>query len=100
MASETNTKNSAPNGNKKKRIILLVAVVAIAVAVKFIFFNQQFQFAGTLEATKVDLSSRMASAIETVKVHEGDHVTENQELVTLLCDDMKVASELANTNYN
>jgi len=103
MASETTpaaqeAAKKAPN--KKKRIFIVVAVIAIGVAVKMIFFSHQFQFAGTLEATKVDLSSRLASAIDTVKVHEGDHVTENQELVGLVCDDTKVVSDLANTNYD
>jgi HlyD family secretion protein len=32
-------------------------------------------------------------------VQEGDHVTEDQELVALSCEDIKVASELANDNY-
>lgn len=103
MASETNSaKTAAPNNqsNKKKRIILIVAVIAIGAAVKFTFFNRQFRFAGTLEATKVDLSSRLASAIDAVKVHEGDHVTENEELVNLICDDTKVVSDLANINYS
>jgi HlyD family secretion protein len=84
----------------RKTIFIVLAIIAAGIAIKFIFFNKQFLFAGTLEATKVDLSSRLASAIEAVQVQEGDHVKENQELLTLLCDDTKVASDLANTNYN
>jgi HlyD family secretion protein len=83
-----------------KKLILIVGILIVAgVAIKLTFFNRQFLYAGTLEATKVDLSSRLASALDKVEVQEGDHVTENQELVTLICDDTKVASDLANTNF-
>jgi HlyD family secretion protein len=85
--------------NRKKIIIIVGVLVAAGVIIKLTFFNRQFQFAGTLEATKVDLSSRLASAIDKVEVQEGDHVTENQELIALVCDDTKVASDLANTNF-
>ena len=82
------------------RILIPVAlVIGLGVAVKFFFFPADFTFAGTLEATKVDLSSQVPSTIAAVKIHEGDHVTENQELVVLSCDDYKISSELANQNY-
>ena len=96
MAPET-TPKSKP---RKKIIIFVTAAIAIGLVLKFTLFNRQFQFAGTLEATKVDLSSRLASAIDTVKVHEGDHVTAGQELATLICDDTKIASDFANSNFN
>ena len=87
----------------RKRVKLLLAgaviAIAVAVAVRFAFFNHEFLYAGTLESTTVDLSARIPSAISSVNVHEGDHVTENQELVTLACEDIKIASELANINY-
>jgi HlyD family secretion protein len=84
----------------KKRFIPIIAIIVIALIVKFVFFRNTFRFAGTLEATKVDLSSRLSSSIATVDVQEGDHVKVGQVLVTLLCDDIKVASDLANINYN
>jgi HlyD family secretion protein len=84
----------------QKIIIIAAAGVILAVfAVKFLFFRSTFLYAGTLEATKVDLSARISSAIGAVRVQEGDHVTENQELVGLTCEDVKVASELANDNF-
>ncbi len=89
--------------DKKKLIkIILIAVIAIgaAIALKLFFFRGEFLYAGTLDATKVDLSARLSSAIKTVTVQEGDHVTDNQELVVLTCEDVKVASELANENYH
>jgi HlyD family secretion protein len=96
VATDEKTKRRGP----PKPVIIIVILVVVAVAVKMLFFGHEFRFAGTLEATKVDLSARLASAITLVKVQEGDHVTENQELVTLVCDDTKVASDLANINFN
>ncbi len=83
-----------------KIIIIAVAVAIVAgIAVKLLFFRGVFLYAGTLEATKVDLSARISSAIGKVNVQEGDHVAENQELVVLTCEDIKVASDLANDNF-
>jgi HlyD family secretion protein len=83
-----------------KVILIGIAVVIVAaIAARLLLFRGEFLYAGTLEATKVDLSARLSSAIRTVNVQEGDHVAENQELVALTCEDVKVASDLANDNY-
>lgn len=83
----------------RKLLILLILAVLAGVAIKYAFFSHQFLFAGTLEVTQVDLSSQVASTIATVIPQEGDRVTEGEVLVTLTCDDLKVASELANINF-
>jgi HlyD family secretion protein len=92
------------NNDKKKRLVKIIFIaaaiaIAAAVAVKLVFFEAEFLYAGTLESTKVDLSARISSAISAVNVHEGDHVRENQNLVVLACEDVKVASVLANEVY-
>ncbi|HYA85788.1 MAG TPA: efflux RND transporter periplasmic adaptor subunit [Nitrospirota bacterium] len=85
---------------KKLKIIFIVAIAIVAaIAVRLLFFRGEFLYAGTLEATKVDLSARIASAISAVNVQEGDHVRSDQVLVVLDCEDVKVASVLANENY-
>ena len=85
---------------KKKRVILVVAALAAcAAAAKLIFFNKPFLYAGTLEATKVDLAARLASTIAQVAPQEGDRVTKDEEVVRLVCDDVKVAADLAGINY-
>lgn len=82
------------------RLLLLAAIlIAAAVAARVFFPRRDFPYAGTLEATKVDLSARVSSAIGAVRVQEGDRVVENQELVVLLCEDLKVAADLADQNY-
>ncbi|OFZ55623.1 MAG: hypothetical protein A2428_12240 [Bdellovibrionales bacterium RIFOXYC1_FULL_54_43] len=84
----------------KKRVLIGVAVVVIILAlVKTVFFRREFLFAGTLEATRVDLSARLASTIASVKVHEGEHVSAGQELLSLDCEDVKIAAELAKENF-
>jgi HlyD family secretion protein len=59
-----------------------------------------FRYAGTLEATKVDLSARLPAAIDQVRVQEGDRVTEGETLVVLSCEDFKIAARLAHQNYD
>ncbi|MHB8744218.1 MAG: efflux RND transporter periplasmic adaptor subunit [Sulfuricaulis sp.] len=84
----------------KKVIIIAVAAVAIGAAVaSFFILKQPFVYAGTLEATKVDLSARLAADIDKVWVQEGDRVKQGETLVTLACDDYKIASRLAHENY-
>lgn len=98
MPDNNGTENAKPN---RLRILLIAAgAIVVAIAVKFTFFNRQFLYAGTLEATKVDLSARLPSAIADVKPQEGDHVAAGAELVRLVCDDIKVAADLANINFN
>jgi HlyD family secretion protein len=72
---------------------------ALVVAVKLMFFPGTFRYSGTLEATKVDLSARLSSNIAAVKPQEGDRVKTGEEVVSLDCDDTKVAADLANINY-
>jgi len=90
-----------PDKKRSPKIIIIAAAVVIALAIvaKLVFFNGEFLYAGTLEATKVDLSARLFSAIKTVNVQEGDRVTEHQEVAALSCEDIKVAAELANVNF-
>jgi len=89
--------------NKKKmiKIIIVVAIISViaVISVKFFLFRNEFLYAGTLEATKVDLSAQVSSDIRSVDVQEGDHVEENQSLIELSCDDIKVDAELARVNF-
>lgn len=87
---------------KPPKKVLIPAVVAVALgaaAAAFFILEQPFRYAGTLEATKVDLSARLAAAVEQVRVQEGDRVKSGETLVTLGCEDYKIAARLARENY-
>ena len=89
---------SAPKSKKPFAIIGILVIGAIIF--KTVVLKSDFQFAGTLEATKVDLSAQVPSTIAIVRVQEGDLVKEAQELLILSCEDIKAASKLASENYN
>jgi len=85
--------------NKKKLLPLVLLLAAAGIALKLTVLKKEFRYAGTLEATKVDLSARLSSTIQAVAVQEGDRVKKGQALVTLLCDDTRVAADLARVNF-
>lgn len=87
---------------KPPRKILTVAasVIALGAAAAFFLLREPFLYAGTLEATKIDLSARLAAAIDQVRVQEGDRVKPGDTLVTLACEDYKIAARLAHENYD
>ena len=45
---------------------IVAASVLVGLAVKLIFFRSRFLYAGTLEATKVDLSAKLSSTIDVI----------------------------------
>ena len=95
----TDEKTKPAKKNLKKIIPLIVLVVILAVVAKLFLFKSDFLYAGTLEATKVDLSAQVASTIRAVQVQEGAPVKVAQELVTLSCDDIRIADNIATENY-
>ena len=83
----------------RKVLIPVVFLVAIGVAAAYFALQKPFRYAGTLEATKIDLSARLAATIDRVGVHEGDRVKAGETLVALACEDYKVTAKLAHENY-
>jgi len=87
---------------KKKKIVILggvAAVAVIAVVVKLVFFKPTFLYAGTIEAVKVDVSSRITSVISELRIKQGDHVKLGQVLLTMSCEDIRAEAELADQNF-
>lgn len=80
---------------KDKRLLAIPVLLAAA----FVSWNwikaRDFRYAGTVEATEVSLSPRISSTISTMTVHEGDVVHKGQVLVELGCEDLKLASAIA-----
>ena len=85
----------------KKALIPVVLLIVVGAAVAAYFaLEKPFRYAGTLEATKVDLSARLAAAIDEVRVREGDRVKPGETLAVLSCEDYKIAARLAHENYD
>ncbi len=84
--------------NKKPLLGGLVLVV-----IGFIFWriktHTHFLYAGTIEATEIDIAPRVASNISQVFVHEGDLVKIGEPLVKLSCEDVKLDAQLAQTDF-
>lgn len=85
---------------KKKLIIFAIILIIIALIAYFLAIKKPFRYAGTLEVTKVDISSRLAAAIDEVHFYEGDRINAGETAVTFVCEDFRVAAELAKENYD
>ena len=86
-----------------RRIRIIVIALALLLAAGFglraWLLRQPFHYAGTIEATEVDISARVASEIDKVLVREGDVVKRDQLLVTLHCEDIKVSATQAERDF-
>ena len=80
-----------------KKIGMLAAVVIAAGAAAAWYFsrNGEFLYSGTMEATEVDVSSRLTSLISAKEVSEGEAVTREQTMFRLDCDEFKLAADIA-----
>jgi HlyD family secretion protein len=58
-----------------------------------------FLYAGTIEATEVDVSSRASGVIEQYKATEGCDIAKNATLVSLECNDVRLAADIAQKDY-
>lgn len=87
------------NNKKKKFIILGVVIVVALIITKLFIFNTKFYYVGTIEATKVDISSRVSSVISKIEAKEGSNVTAGQSLMSLACEDIKLSAEQALKDY-
>jgi HlyD family secretion protein len=86
--------------SKKRRIIIAAIVLIIAIIViKITLFGDKFYYAGTIEATKVDISARISSVINSIPVKEGNHINKGVLLLTLSCEDIKISLEQAQKDY-
>ena len=79
----------------KRPLIAIPVLLALALGVWRYEKRADFRYAGTVEATDVDLSPRISSTISTVTVREGDSVHAGQVLVELGCEDLKLAADIA-----
>jgi|AGTN01.2.fsa_nt_gi RND family efflux transporter, MFP subunit len=85
----------------KKKIIIAAAVIALASLLTFILLSKRrpFLYAGTVEATEVDISARLNAVIDEVKVREGAKVKKGETLVRLSVDDIRIAAERTGRDF-
>ncbi len=83
----------------KKKIGIAIFLICLGFVIKIVFFPPDFLYAGTIEATKVDLSARLISVIASTEIKEGDHVNKDTLLMALACEDYRLAYQIATQNF-
>jgi HlyD family secretion protein len=84
----------------KKKIIPVIIIAAVLTAVYLKTRSaKDFRYSGTLEATEVDLSSRISGVISGYAVKEGELVKKDALVAALDCEDLKMAADIAAKDY-
>lgn len=86
---------------KSKKILilsLLAAVLATLLAWK-LFRRGDFLYAGTIEATEVDISPRLSSVIASFDAKEGQTLHAGDPMVKLSCEDIKLGADIAERDF-
>ena len=85
----------------KKKIILIVLILAAAgVGVYQYWQRSTFLYAGTIEATEVDISPQVTGVLSKVVPQEGDLVKKDQVMIEIGGEDYKLAAQIADREYN
>lgn len=81
----------------------LIAIAALIAAIGFFvylkFSKSVFRYAGTLEATRIEIPARVSTIITSIAVQEGADIEQGQRLIILDCQDIRLAANLAEDNY-
>ncbi|GEM_PF-267599 len=83
----------------KKYLFIFLGLVALGALIYWRIISTKFVYAGTVEATEVDVASQLSSTVNSLQADEGQAVTQGQLLATLDGPDYKVAQETANDDY-
>ncbi len=83
---------------KKKIFAVLILVLIVAIMVK-VNLKKDFYYAGTVEATEIDMPSRLSSTIAAFPAEEGAKIKKGEMLVRLSCEDIKIEAENAEDEY-
>lgn len=85
--------------NKKFLILALAGTISVAAVLWKFSHRADFLYAGTIEATEVNVAPRVSSQITAIFVQEGDVVKQGQPLVELDCADVKLDANLALSDF-
>ncbi|MGE0614251.1 MAG: efflux RND transporter periplasmic adaptor subunit [Bacteriovoracia bacterium] len=80
-------------------LIPLALVAVLAWAGSRWLWKPAFRYAGTIEATRIDLPARVATVVSEINVEEGEAVKKGQKLATLACEEVRIAGRLATENF-
>ena len=86
----------------KKRLKIIIPILVLVIAGFLIWKHvaeNKFTFAGTVEATEVDVPAQVSSTIATLAAEEGQAVTQGQLLVSLDGQDYKLSQAQADDDY-
>lgn len=84
---------------KKIVIPIIIATLISFLAIYLIKNSKHFIYSGTIEATKVDISSRISSVIASYNIKEGDSVQKESTLIKLACEDIELDSQISERDY-
>jgi len=83
----------------KKKILIAAAAALTALLAGKLFWRGEFLYAGTIEATEVDISPRLSSTIASFAAQEGRSLRAGEAMVTLSCEDVKLAADIAERDF-
>ncbi|MDR2901949.1 MAG: efflux RND transporter periplasmic adaptor subunit [Lactobacillales bacterium] len=85
--------------SKKAIGYIIVGIAIVGLAILKFALSGKFTYAGTLETTKVIISSKVSSDITDFPVIEGDTVKQGDLLLQMSCDNYKVLAPQINNDY-
>jgi HlyD family secretion protein len=83
----------------KRMVLVVIVAVILALLAWRLFRRGEFLYAGTIEATEVDISPRLTSVIASFDAKEGQAVRAGDPMVRLACEDVKLAADLAERDF-
>lgn len=84
---------------KVRKRYVVVAVIALAAIVYFVFPSGESIYVGTIEVTEVDVAARVASQIAERVADEGDIVKTGDALYRLTCEDQTINLAKAGNDF-
>ncbi len=86
----------------KKRLRIIIPILVLGIGGYLLwshFYGNPFTFAGTVEATEVDVPAQVSSTIAALAVDEGQAVTQGQLLVSLDGQDYRLSQSQADDDF-
>lgn len=90
--------------DKNKKSLFLIVLLLIIFGFIWFFYtnnkNKHLTASGTIEATEIVVSSKIAGKISDIAINQGETVVKNQILATIEAAELEKALKIAQTKYN